>query len=96
MLMSILPFDNRLVLCSVSGSNLKSKFINTSNSSYYISYSDYGSQLETIDNNKIYYIIVDSYTAYYAPNNLTIIDFYDEDVYARDLLADYIENGYLS
>lgn len=95
MLMSILPFDNRLVLCSVSGSNLKSKFINTTNSSYYISYSDYGAKLTTIDNNKTYYIVVDSYTAYYAPNKLTIIDFYDEDVYARDLLAEYIEQGKL-
>ena len=91
MLMNVLPFDNRLVLCSVSGSNLKSKFIN--NSSYYISYTDYGQQISgSISSTGTYYIVVDSYTAYYAPNKLTIIEFYDEDVYARDLLAEHIEN----
>ena len=90
-LMNILPFDNRLALCSVSGTNLQNKFINSS--SYYIAYSDYGKNL-SISSSKTYYIIVDTYTAYYAPNNLTVIALYDEDVYARDLLAEYIEENY--
>lgn len=89
-LMNVLPFDNRLALCSVSGSNLQSKFINNSN--YTIAYSDYGKNL-TVSSSGTYYIIVDSYTAYYAPNNLTVIELYDEDVYARDLLAQYIEEN---
>ncbi len=97
MLMSLLPFDNRLVLCSISGQNLLSKFINTSNSNYYIAYSEYGQQIAaSIDTSKTYYVIVDSYTAYYAPNKLTVVDFYDENVYARDLFAQYIEEGNLN
>ena len=87
-LMNVLPFDNRLALCSITGANLKSRFIN--NSSYYIAYSDYGSNL-TISDSKTYYVIVDTYSAYYASNKLTVIELYDEDVYARDLLAEYFK-----
>ena len=90
-LMNILPFDNRLALCSITGANLKSRFIN--NSSYYIAYSDYGKNL-TISDSKIYYVIVDTYSAYYSSNKLTVIELYDEDIYARDLFADYIEENY--
>jgi hypothetical protein len=82
------------VLCSVSGSNLKNKFINSSNSNYHIALSDYGSQL-SISNSGRYYIVVDSYTATYAPNGLTIVEYYDDGVYARDLLADAISAGRL-
>lgn len=91
-ILSLLPFDNRLVLCSVSGANLKNKFVNTTNSDYHIALSDYGIA-STINNDETYYIIVDTYTAYYAPNGLKIIDFYDEDVYARDLFAEAVKNG---
>ena len=92
MLMSLLPFDNRLVLCSISGQNLLNRFINNSNSDYYIAYSDYGAQISgNISANKTYYVIVDTYSAYYGPNKLTVVDFYDEDVYARDLFAAYLE-----
>lgn len=91
-ILSLLPFDNRLVLCSVSGANLSNKFIYTTNSDYHIALSDYGNNT-TINNNETYYIIVDTYTAYYSPNRLTIIDFYDEGVYARDLFAEAVRNG---
>ncbi len=91
-ILSLLPFDNRLVLCSVSGANLSNKFIYTTNSDYHIAVSDYGLNT-TINNNETYYIIVDTYTAYYSPNGLTIIDFYDEGVYARDLFAEAVKNG---
>ena len=37
--------------------------------------------------------MVDTYTSTYAPNNLTEIARYKEEVYARDLLADYIRGG---
>jgi 2',3'-cyclic-nucleotide 2'-phosphodiesterase (5'-nucleotidase family) len=93
-LQMIMPFDNTLVLCSVKGSDLKSKFINTSNSNYFIGYTDYGRSLGgRIDNNATYYIIVDTYTSTYSPNRLTEIARYTENVYARDLLADYIRAG---
>lgn len=91
-ILSLLPFDNRLVLCSVSGYNLSNKFINTSNTDYHIALSAYGTVSE-ISNSETYYIVVDTYTAYYAPNGLTIIDFYDEGVYARDLFAEAVKNG---
>ncbi len=92
MLMSLLPFDNRLVLCSISGQDLLNRFINSSDSNYYIAYSEYGSSVSgSISPTETYYVIVDSYSAYYAPNKLTVVDFYDEDVYARDLFAEYLE-----
>ena len=93
-LQSIFPFDNTLDLCSIKGSDLKSKFINTSNSNYFVYYGDYGQSVRfSIDDNATYYIIVDSYTSHYAPNRLTVIDSLGEGLYARDLLADYIKNG---
>ena len=93
-LQSIFPFDNTLDLCSIKGSDLKSKFINTSNSNYFVYYGDYGQSVRfSIDDNATYYIIVDSYTSHYAPNRLTVIDSLGEGLYARDLLADHIKNG---
>ena len=91
-LQSIFPFDNQLVLCSVKGSDLLSKFINSSNSNYFIARSDN----RTIDPDATYYIIVDSYTSTYAPNRLTEIERYGADIFARDLLAQYIEDGNFS
>ena len=87
-LQAILPFDNDIVLCSVKGSDLLSKFINTSNDRYHI-FGSWG----TIDPNGTYYIVVDTYTATYAPNRLTIVKEYTPGIYARDLLADYIAAG---
>lgn len=96
-LQSLFPFDNQLTLCSVKGSELKSKFINTSNDRYYIHYGDYGNSIkENIDPTKTYYIIVDTYTADYKYNNLKIVKRYDENIFARDLLADFIKSGGLS
>lgn len=88
-LQAIFPFDNELVLCSIKGSDLLSKFINTNNSNYFIARAD----SRNIDPNATYYIIVDSYTSTYAPNRLTEIERWGSDVFARDLLADYIEAG---
>ena len=39
--------------------------------------------------------MVDTYTAFYAPNGLTIIEYFDDETYARDLLADAIVEGRL-
>ncbi len=96
-LYSILTFDNQLVLCSIRGDNLLSKFINTPNGDYHIGYSEYGySVKDNIDPKATYYIVVDSYTSTYAPNKLTEIERYDPDTYARDLLAKHIQNGGLT
>lgn len=97
MLQSLFPFDNELTLCSVKGRDLWSKFFATDNDNYFIGYGDYGQQVrENIDMDGTYYIIVDSYTALYGPNRLTVVEKYGERVYARDLLAAYIENGGLN
>ena len=93
-LLSLFPFNNSLVLCSVSGKNLNNKFINSTSSDYHIALSSYGSSL-TVSNTATYYIVVDTYTAYYAPNGLTIVEFFDDSTYARDLLADAIVAGKL-
>lgn len=90
-LQSIFPFDNDIVLCSIKGSDLLNKFINTSNSRYHI----YG-QWDQIDRNATYYIVVDTYTATYAPNNLTIVAEYTPGIYARDLLAEFVAAGGMS
>ena len=92
--LSLFPFNNQLVLCSISGNKLRSKFIETTNSDYHIALSSYGSSLN-ISNNGRYYVIVDMYTAVYSSNGLTIVDYYDDGVYARDLLADAIVEGRL-
>ncbi len=91
----LFPFDNKLALCSIKGSDLISRYIG--NGEYAIEYTQYGESVKSsIDQNKTYYIITDSYNFYYAPNKLTVVDVYDETTYARDLVADYIKNGGLT
>ena len=93
-LQSILPFDNQIVLCSVKGRELVNKFLKTSNSNYYIYCGEYGNSIKNnVNYSSTYYIITDTYSAYYAPNKLTIVESYDKDIFARDLLADYIKGG---
>jgi 2',3'-cyclic-nucleotide 2'-phosphodiesterase (5'-nucleotidase family) len=87
---SILPFDNQIVLCSIKGKYLKSRFLNTNNGDYHIYKSP---SLAKIDDNKTYYIITDTWTSTYKYNNLTEIARLDASTYARDLLADYIKDG---
>ena len=93
---SLLPFDNDLVLCSISGKDLLDKFINTTNTDYYICAGvDINTLKNSIDSSKTYYVVVDSYTSSYKYNNLTEITRMS-GVYARDLLAEYIMNGGLA
>ena len=93
-LQGLFPFENELVLCSVKGSDLLKNFINTSNEYYYVSYSSYGDIVKgNINPNGTYYIITDSYTSTYAPNRLTEITRYSDDVFAQDLLAKFVEEG---
>ena len=91
---SLLPFDNELVLCSISGRDLLRKFINTSNKDYYISYGQ--NDISNIDQNKTYYVVVDTYTSSYVYNNLIEVARFGPGIYARDLLAEYIKAGGLS
>ena len=96
-LQSIFPFDNQITLCSVKGKDLRRKFVETTNDRYYIHYGEYGNTVrDDIDPNATYYLVTDSYTAYYSYNNLTVVEEYDPNVFARDLLAEYIENGGLN
>lgn len=90
---SILPFDNNIVLCSIKGYKLKSRFVNPSND-YHTYISEYGNSIKnSIDDDAIYYIVTDSYTADYAANGLTVIEDFGSGTYARDLLAEYIKAG---
>ena len=96
-LQALFPFDNELTLCSVKGRDLWNKFFATDNSNYFISYGAYGESVyKNIDMNATYYIIVDTYSAYYAPNKLTVVAEYGDGVFARDLLAEYIQKGGLN
>ena len=93
MLQSLFPFDNELVLCSISGADLRSRFLETTNENYYIFLGDGG---QNIDPTATYYLVTDTYSSTYAPNRLTEIERYGSTLYARDLLAAYVEAGGLA
>ena len=93
-LFMLFPFDNYLTLCSVRGSDLIRNFIETENENYFIAYGEYGERIiDNIDPAETYYIVVDSYTSTYKYNNLTEIYRYEERVFLRDLMAEYVRNG---
>lgn len=97
-LQTLFPFENAIMLCSVKGSDLKSKFFNTTNKNYHIAYGSYGAQIKTKLNNgeglnDTYYIIVDSYTSDYAYNNLTVIATLGDSVFPYQLMVEYAKNG---
>lgn len=93
-LQGLFPFDNQLVLCSISGQDLLTRFFLSNNSNYFISYGNYGAQVrDNIDPAATYYVVTDTYSSLYAPNHLTEVARYAESIFARDLLADYIEAG---
>lgn len=88
-LFSILPFDNDLVLGRILGSDLKSRFL-SSRDNYYI----YATIRESeVVGNEYYYIIVDSYTSTYRSNRITEVARLEGEIYARDLLADFVSAG---
>ena len=95
-LFSLLPFDNQITLCSIQGRDLLDKFLETDNDAYYIKTTAFGDRIRnTIDPDGTYYVVTDSYSAYYAYNNMTVIDVYDPNVFARDLIAEQIAKGAL-
>lgn len=87
-LYSLLPFDNDLVLCRVTGRQLKQIFINSRNENYHCAYD----KTLVVDENTSYYVVTDTYTSFYKYNMLEEVDRI-EDYYARDLLKDYIAAG---
>ena len=88
---SLLPFDNALVLGSIKGSDLKSNFLGTKRN--YYSYLGGNFDAGNVEANKTYYIIIDSYTSTYRWNNITEVARLEGNIYARDLLAEYIRSG---
>ncbi len=93
-LQSLFPFDNQLVLCTVKGKSLQRNFFEGRNENYFVYFEDLGVQVrDDIDPNATYYIVTDTYTSSYSPNQLTEVARYTPGVYARDLLADYIQAG---
>ncbi len=89
-LFSLLPFDNAIVLGSIKGNFLKSNFLSAKDN--YHTYTS-GLSASDVDDDKIYYIVVDSYTSTYAPNHITEVKRLEGNVYARDLVAAYISGG---
>lgn len=93
-LMALLPFDNPITLCSIRGSDLVSRFLESDHDAYYICTSAYGDSVrDHIDPNATYYVVTDTYSANYSYNHMTIVDTYDPNIFARDLMADAIAAG---
>ena len=93
-LYSLFPFDNQLVLCAIEGDALLERFFLNDDGRYFLCYGDYGRQVkDNIQPDKTYYIVTDTYSSLYKPNKLTEIQRYDENIYARDLLAQYAKDG---
>ena len=92
-LYTLFPFNNELVLCSVSGATLKSRFLSLPKN-YFIGLTEYGESIQNnIVNTQTYYIVVDTYSSTYASNGCTEIVRNNQEIYARDVLADYIKAG---
>ena len=87
-LFSILPFDNEIVLGKISGSKLKSQFLNNSD---YLIYTTI--KANEVSDNLDYYIIVDSYTSTYKYNSITEVARLQGEIYPRDLLAEFVSAG---
>ena len=82
----------------MSGSRLKSQFINSSN--YVCFYGEDGQAIKNnVSNNETYYVVVDTYCANYNFSGLgflKIVEYYedgDHSYYPRHALAEYIYNG---
>ena len=86
-LFSVMPFNNDIVLGKISGTYLKSQFLENSKYTNYTTLSSSG-----VSNSKDYYIVVDTYTSTYYANHITQVARL-EGVYARDLLADFVSKG---
>ena len=91
---NLFPFDNDIELCSVKGSDLKRTQYITGASTYFVTWSNYGTSVkDNLDDNTTYYLVTDTYSSDYSYNRLTVVDTLEPGIYARDLLARYIQNG---
>lgn len=90
-LQSLFPFDNEIRLCAIEGSELKQWFIGKGD--YYAIGADGPLKKEDIQNDTIYYIVLDTWTSDYDRIDLTVLAEYTPGIYARDLLADFIAAG---
>lgn len=91
-LLSLLPFDNHITLCAIRGSDLKSRIINNTKDGVVA----YMPDSRTIEDNKTYYIVVDTWTSDYSYYRCTVVEKWNEAYFARDLVADYIKKGGLA
>ena len=90
----LFPFDNEIVLCTIKGSDLANTYYISGGNSYYVSWTSYGSSIRyNIDQSATYYLVTDSYGSDYSYNHLTVVESLGANIYARDLLADFIKNG---
>ena len=93
---SLLPFDNNIVLCSISGADLLRQFINSTNDDYYIAAGvDINTLRNSIKSDQTYYIVTDTYTSTYVYNRCTEVARITDRIFARDLVAQYIREGRL-
>ena len=91
-LFSLMPFDNAIVLGKIKGNFLKSNFINYKQN--YHTYASGQPVASDFADGEYYYIIIDSYTSTYVPNHIEEVARLDENIYARDLVAEYVKAGY--
>ena len=95
-IISLFPFNNRIVLCSISGEKLLERFIDPYSSDYHCAMSEYGNTIKnTVNPEGTYYIVVDTYSSLYTPNGLTVVKYLDDTTFARDLLSKHIADGRL-
>ena len=87
------PFDNEIVLCSISGTNFKKTQFITGSQYYFVTWADPSVQY-SVNNSTTYYLVTDTYTSDYYRNYVTVIDYLSIGTYARDLLAEYILEGH--
>ena len=86
-LFALLPFDNTVVLCQVTGNQLRQKMMGGKNV-----YACDPGLVSSIKDNELYYIVTDTYTSMYEYNMFTEVARLD-NTFSRDLLAEFVEDG---
>lgn len=87
-LLSLFPFDNAIVLCTISGEKLNRVFLSGGSYNTY-----YEGARPQVDPNGTYYVVTDTYSSTYRWNGMTEVARYDDLTFARDLLAEYARAG---
>lgn len=86
-LYTLLPFDNTVVLCQVTGKQLRQKMMGGKNV-----YACDPGLVSSIKDSELYYIVTDTYTSMYEYNMFTEVARLD-NTFSRDLLAEFVEDG---